>query len=358
VIALVLLAAQQSEPTREERVLELLQALHGSLPSTHWDRAIFESGPPSIGSEPVVRAEYYDISCGNGDDGTFDDLRARECAAALFRIFGLAPEREVALRSGPGACVLDGLDHEARIGFELRGIGRYESMMEALPEEDERGLDEHELAALSAAGYRMHVADVADHRVRDRDGFTPMLAYLAGVVRFLNRVTQGEDVELGGITFDREAYWSLPLRGGPDVEITPIQWSGQELSVGKPATLVLRCRGLADYSDAASRDAWGFSEQPLDAENRKLRSSTRGAPSLLLLIGRREPLDGTAGELPAFSLRVRQSRAGPELVHETRSWAALLPAEFDLAEPFDLELDLSPGRYRIYGPARIGAAGE
>jgi hypothetical protein len=48
---------------------------------------------------------------------------------------------------------------------------------------------------------------------------------------------------------------------------------------------------------------------------------------------------------------------GNELVHECHSFVAFLPREFDLARPFVLELELSPGRYSFHGgPARIGAA--
>jgi hypothetical protein len=56
----------------------------------------------------------------------------------------------------------------------------------------------------------LHVADVAAYG-GSLDRCTPLLAYLASVVRFLNDATHGEDVELGGVLFEREAVWTPRL---------------------------------------------------------------------------------------------------------------------------------------------------
>jgi hypothetical protein len=43
-------------------------------------------------------------------------------------------------------------------------------------------------------------------------------------------------------------------------------------------------------------------------------------------------------------------------VHETVGPTAFLPSAFELAKPFEVELDLAPGRYTFWTGARIGGA--
>jgi hypothetical protein len=51
------------------------------------------------------------------------------------------------------------------------------------------------VAYSKAKGWRLHVADIGDFPCLDSDQFTPTLAFLVGVVEFLNEVTEGEDVD-------------------------------------------------------------------------------------------------------------------------------------------------------------------
>ncbi len=357
-LAFVLLLTQAPAATREERVLELLGGIDtpGACASAH-----FRSVAPAVGKARVI--EPLDLSsCGNSDNGTFDDARARQLALELCALYDLAAWRDQLVSEGGRSVLLDGFDPVHKLGFKLRGRGNLRTLGHALPEHDATALDEGELAWLGAQGIRVHVADVDLYHVYDGDEFTPLLAYLAGVVRFLNEATDGEDVEVGGLLFEREASW--PWRAGAGV-VTPegIAASGGggddlELVVEQAGVVTFPCRGLPDFVVPAPRS---FMAPESDAESsrtaRMLSGSTRGAPSVLVVPAHASPPEGTRPwREPLFTLRVRQRQGETELVHESHSFTLFLPSAFDLARPFELELELGPGRYSFWKAARLGAA--
>jgi hypothetical protein len=86
-----------------------------------------------------------------------------------------------------------------------------------------------------------------------------------------------------------------------------------------------------------------------------LPRSSHGAPSVVVVKHAVKALPGAPR--PEFRMHYRQTLDAREVVHECRSFVAFLPSAFDLARPFELELDLGPGRYCFYGgPARVGMA--
>ena len=343
--ALALLPLQ----TREARVLDLVRELEGAQRDVFWYRhARFEHEESSAGEGPVIRMRTF-ASCGNGLCAPGAEA-LRALARELFAIYGLE-----AVRGTEGAAAgLDVLDAGRRVGFELLpGDLRPE---EARVEED---LALEEIAALERAGFRLHVAVLDRYLSTEKDVFTPTLAFLAGLVEFLNSVTDGEDVELGGFLFEREAQLAWP--GGSALVLGPgVRLESEGTSFAHSVTIALREPGFVRASFAGAPDfqppePWGTYDAAALAR-RTLTGSTAGAPGVLALSI--VPLvDGIAQERPLARVRLVQERAGARpLVHEGSSPNLFLPGQFDLARPFVLELEFTPGRYRLNAGLRVGAA--
>jgi len=358
-LLLVAALAGTDAQTRAERVLALLSEASQTR-SWYYADTIFESVPPPLGNGPVLVPRVALVMCGTRDHFALDDVRARQLGRELFTIYGLTPEADHREAEGAYSFVLDGLDAAAGVGFELRGHARPPTddelrgvcywSGEVEPEEASVALDADEFAGLSARGIRLHVADVESYGSLER--FTPMLAYLASLVRFLNEVTTGEDVELGGLLFEREAAWEPRFVSGDGVKIE--SWAGcaRELVVERATTLTFACRGLADLGAAQERDSWGFYETPDQTLERRRFHSTRGAPSALYLKG--EAVAATpGGPRPEFCLRFRQLVDGSAVERESHTTRLFLPSTVELTQPFELELELSPGRY-CFGEVRLG----
>jgi hypothetical protein len=346
-LVLALLCAQSPEPTREERVLELVERIRPAW-YTQYGNARFQAQPAPLG-DGTVFLPRFGVHCANSDDGTFDDGRARALARELFAIYGLETVRDVPLHDGERAAVVDGIAYPSKLGFELRGQGVSEMRGVARPEPDETALDARDHAWIAAQGFRLHVADVDDHRQVAGDGFTATLAYLAGLVHFLDAATAGEDVDLGGLLFEREGTWAWPVdeavAGCADARVTDRRGRSLDLTVVRPCTLAF----------ASTTAAWGPPEPAVflaePEELLPLRGSTRGAPAVIRFDVVADPLP-TASRMPEVRLRVRQGAR----VRESAALTVFLTRDFDLAEPFEVELELAPGRYLVQGPARLGAA--
>jgi hypothetical protein len=248
-LVLALLCAQSPEPTREERVLELVERIRPAW-YTQYGNARFQAQPAPLG-DGTVFLPRFGVHCANSDDGTFDDGRARALARELFAIYGLETVRDVPLHDGERAAVVDGIAYPSKLGFELRGQGVSEMRGVARPEPDETALDARDHAWIAAQGFRLHVADVDDHRQVAGDGFTATLAYLAGLVHFLDAATAGEDVDLGGLLFEREGTWAWPVdeavAGCADARVTDRRGRSLDLTVVRPCTLAF----------ASTTAAWG-----------------------------------------------------------------------------------------------------
>jgi len=355
------LSLLQAQPTREERVLELVRGLQHESGSGHYSRSRFERAPAPFGERSVFVAHYLDEMCLNSDEGTVTGARARRASLELCSIFGLALEPDRLVAEGEKSAVLDGLDPARRIAFELRGLDDMDWNPEPLLEVGSAALDASEYAWFAAQGYRVFVADLVRYRKLDGDEFTHTLAYLAGLVAFLDDVTDGEDVALGGLTFEREATWDWKkpieraLPGG-------LHWgdpeNAHELVADRATRFTLHCGGRSELGPPIS-DIWELHEDGAEERmrSRSLGSSTRGAPSVLVLGWHAARIDGQrSGDPPTVHIRVRQRQGETEFVHETDRFTAFFPSTFDLAQPFDVDFELAPGRYYVYGEARIGAA--
>jgi hypothetical protein len=134
----------------------------------------------------------------------------------------------------------------------------------------------------------------------------------------------------------------------------PGSGAGLELVVERTTTLTLSCRGRADLQAAPERDTWGFYETPDETLRRRDFRATRGAPSVLYLKGE-AVADIPGGPRPDFRLRFRQRVDGSAVERESHGAPLFLVSSVELTEPFELELELSPGRY-TFRSVHLGTA--
>jgi hypothetical protein len=278
----------------------LARTLERQEGSWHYLDAHFE--PWSQEGERRQLMAVYPVFCATFSEVS-DDARLRRLALDVFRIFELQPTAEHAWADEHGMARLDGLDLERRIGFELRGRGTPEECFEQTPEDEAEALDDAEL--------------------------------------------------VGGLLFDREASWPVTVLPTDGMRVTQGN-TGPVLSVERAVKVILACQGTSDYGPQRQRS----SGLPTGAPLSELGTTTRGAPSVLVFKASAQPLVAARpAPRPEFRVRVRQWFGTTELVHETPSFTCLLPSSFDLARPFERELELAPGYYSFYGGgARIGAA--
>lgn len=349
-------AAAQEVPAgdaaaREARILEMLRRVDGG-PGAHWFwMTSFRKERAEDGFAEPVPVPHIPIMFGNSNNGVFDADEARARAIELFRVYGLEPEAGVKVEAGGGTAVLDGADRARKVAFELRGApGTGAWGPEAKEEPVATGLEAAEYRGLQAEGWRVHVADVNLFGVADGDRFEASLAWIAGVVDFLNGVTDGPDVDLTALLFGWKQRFALPTREALGLPASA-RFVGREddevLVIEETATILLRfARPDGSPSALGARGhvgtVWEVLERPLP---------TAGRPSLVEVpIGRapdgwREPAN--VSRAPLLRLRQERGEGRPPIVLESRSPMILTPSAFDAARPFDVEIVLEPGRYSM-----------
>ncbi|MEQ1894938.1 MAG: hypothetical protein ABL998_20545, partial [Planctomycetota bacterium] len=276
--------------------------------------------------------------------GSIDRARSLELAARLCAAYGLSVQRELELELPDVSATLDVVDPDRRIALELSGPSAMDFSFATRVQEEEpaRFLDEEERGRLRSEGWRLHCDELARHLNLDGEELGSRLAYLVGVVDFLNQVTDGEDVDLGGLLFERDA--TLQLEGA---------WRG---NIGADRLLVLTSRGRPDFRP----HAYGYSFSHAEASDwigRLPGDSTRCAPSMLLVPLLRVEPDESMSSGHA-RLRFRQQIDGVTQVIEGSpgSSCLFLPSSCDLALPFTLEIEADEGTYSFQQPCRVGAA--
>jgi hypothetical protein len=337
------------EPTREAQVLELVRRLERETMHAWW----YEStGFRRLAGDSDGSSERWvpsiPIDCGNSDGGDFDDRVAMHFGLELCRVFGVQAEPGLVVEATDARAVLDGADVRSRIGFVLRGIPGYGMGATTLPEDPRTDLSAEEARILADAGWRIFVANVSEYPLMDSDQFTPTLAFLGGLAEHLDRVTDGDDVDLAGLLFAKTLCLRLPeIRFQGPAARTVLDGRYIRLEVKEPTTVQLAFPGREGGPAAGP----------------EFPASTRGAPSVVCFEAMRDAGNGGSSPpdrhwpSPFAALRVLQTSAdGRALRCETLSARIFLPGEYDLSRPFTVELDLAPGKYAIPDSVRLGAS--
>jgi hypothetical protein len=211
-------AAQESSAAGEERLETVLRVLRsGARGSAQWmPRSSFVRQRDRQGNPLVLPS--IPVMFGNSSNGLFDAERARQLANQLFTAYGLRPVTDHPTEGV--AATIDVYDPVAGVGVELRGgmPDRNVIFSEPAPEPPNELLDDEELARLAEQGIRVQCAELGAYPIMDGDGVTSMLAYLAGVVAFLDEVTGGADIGLVSILDADKVRIALPQPAGAGAE--------------------------------------------------------------------------------------------------------------------------------------------
>ena len=235
------------------------------------------------GGKHRVFVPQIPISFGNSYSGVFDAGEARLQARKLFEAYGVTLAADAVVAPAEGKATLDGLDRERKIGFKIRGgplaRGGFVGAMEAQKEPPETGLSDDELGALAKDGFRIHVADLNDYPVMDRDSSPSRFAYLASVIDFLNGVTDGPDVDVTAIMVGWQERIAIPEQdvGAPEGAVKQTSEGKRFVTVPRNGKIVLEVTHRQVAGSPAIREGgrgskWRIVEKPL---------STAGSPTLL-----------------------------------------------------------------------------
>jgi hypothetical protein len=262
--ALAISAGGGDGADREARVLALLQREadahrvgYGWLWSSSMVRGV---GFPEETEHVYVPS--IPIMFGNSSTELFDAGSARKLASEIFRAYGLECESGVILETPAVHASLDGANRERKLGFKLRGVivrNEIEDLGEAEPSATD--LDAGERAALEKDGWKLHVADVRHYRFMDGDQLTPTLAYLCGVVEFLNSVSDGPDLDLRSVLMGERLCFPVPdLKGlglaGGESKPSNADETYQEFETKDMRTLTLRFNAKESGSPVVRARGW------------------------------------------------------------------------------------------------------
>jgi hypothetical protein len=334
---------------REAAFVDLLnKGLGQTAAHSNWFEQTTFSRERNAYDSPVV-VPRIPIAFGNSHNGVFDAGRAKQLALQLFAVYGLKAVADQVVREEGVEAKLDGYDRERKVGFKLRGAMPEPNQMfaaaKAEPAATDLDVDEHKL--LAARGTRVHVADLAQYPLMDGDQFTPTIAWLAGIVDFLNAVTDGPDLSLEAILLDRRQHFPLPkLELPPEVKGESSE-QGSTLEAQGRALVVLRidpqkgAQVRKAPGKARAADEWQAVERPLP---------TAGRLSMLRIACIAQSEGARAG------MRIDQA-GSPVLQVDAAGPTAFLPAGFDATRPFTITLQLEKGRYWIGPNVLVGAKG-
>jgi len=330
--------AVKAGPEREAGVLAVLRRL--DTQDKQWlANSTFAVARTPLGGIQVL--PQIPISCGNSRLGVFDAAQARKMARELFAVYRLDAKADVPLREAGVETMLDGYDAGRRVGFKLRGRTPPTQTLgdEAMPEEARADLADEELVALQKAGFRVHVADLKDYPLMDGDQYTPALAWLASVVAFLDEVTDGRDVALDAVLWQRQQRFPLgPLPAAKGVSVQDRDGMRVvEVAETVTWTLPIDGSGCEERTGTEVRAwKWEAREQPIP---------TAGQPTRVTV--------SIYADLKTCSLRITQKiGAGPAIDVEAAGMSVLMPSAFDGGKPFSVVLKLGPGTYHM--PSHIG----
>jgi len=356
--ALALSAGSPGEAEREAQVVAMLQRLAEERPQSSWLwSSIMHRAAATEATAGVTYVPRIPISFGNSAMGLFDSGRARLMAVEVFRAYGIELETGAALDTPSVHARLDGADRARKIAFKLRGAneendGRTRPVIGGgKAESASSDLDATELAALVENGWKLHVTSIDNYPLMDGDQLTPTVAYLAGVIEFLNAVTDGPDLDLRSVLMGVRQRFEVPSladlglgKGAP--RSIGNQESLDEFELGSARTVTLRFNQPGSRPPTLlGRGRTTELQPPATPAERAKALSTAGCISALQIpISVREI---TRAETLRIRLtQVREPGAKPLLI-EARSKLVFTPSSFDAARPFELEISLPAGEYYL-----------
>jgi len=347
---------------REERVVKLLQRYAEVQPGDSWFwNSTMTRAPESEEIAGPVYLPRIPISFGNSMSGLFDAGAARKLAGEIFRAYGVELETGVALDEPSVHARLDGADRSRKIGFKLRGAGSNEQMFaQAIPEPANTDLEAAERAALAKAGWKLHVVGMDQYELMDGDQLTPTLAYLAGVIEFLNSVTDGPDLDLRSVLMGELLHFPVPKLealglGNSARKLESGPYSSVTFLLERSQTITLRFNAPgAPAPTVEARGSRRFAAESPATEEEKLPSTTGRISAIQTPFSmHRLQVDQATGKpLPTpepMRVKLTQARAaGAEpLAIDARSDLVFVPSSFDAARPFEVEVTLAPGTYTL-----------
>jgi hypothetical protein len=348
-----------SAPSRTDRVLEVIRRLPSrvnQLASTPLLESKNDFGCTVLAPGPRGM-------CGTGWRQAFDPALARSIGRELFAIYGLTA---IADAPAPGVATrLDTLAEGPRIGLKLRGLvehrevaGPGSSWPVVVPEPGATDLDLGEYRALLAAGFRIHTADVESFwMAASQDTFTTTLGYAASVVRFLNEVTDGEDVDLAACTAARSVWIGIAApRAAPGYSVR--QGTGVvRLDVTRPTAV--RIEVDPRRAEVASGPMADDPKTRPIAPRAPVRAplANRGRPTFVQLLGYGADKDTACRFVLRQRLAGGAGAAGAEQELAASDGPLLVVrGTFAAERPFVLELRLQPGSHWLGERVWLAAA--
>ena len=343
--------APETESLRETRIRELLSSLDATrdwngmwFRQTTYSRTKREGGKEHVQILPVIPISY-----GNSYSGIFDVGRARKLAAQAFRAYGLDPRARDVAAEGHVAKI-DGVDQKTKIGFEIRLPDKAEGFLGAkLPTEpaSER-LTSEGLDALEREGYELHVVDGEQYPVMDGDSFTTELAYLAGIVDFLNAVTDGPDVDLGAVLYGEFAGWTPHAAGkvtcSKGGKVTAKDGTLRAyMPRGGKVTLRLDPTDLLVLPESDEKPRY-WNRDTLVPATRAVSTEGRICVVCVDVVLERPEKEGVRPKVCVLQEEDGEAKATKVT---SRSGKVFLPTRFDAARSFEIELELGVGVWRI-----------
>jgi hypothetical protein len=346
------LGAQVPDAPRAAKVLELLRRLPTAHVHLHATPLVLATN--AYGCEIVVPS--LSGLCGTGWRPAFDPALARRLARDLAAIYGLRTDAD-AKAPGAVAARLDAFDGARGVGLKLRGTVASKAVAEGMdwptvadePADTDVDVDEH--AALSQQGLRVHVADVeAFWTAHSQDTFTTTLAYLASVAAFLNRVTDGEDVDLSAVIGARSMWIPVtPPKGRAGLRVLPFGGGAVlETTQALEVAITVDPRTADVASGPLAKDPRTRFQAPRTRAPAPL--SNGGRPTVVWISG----LQAESGTCRA-SLRQKGRDGRERELAASAHELVFAPGEFDAAQPFAIVLSLQPGRYRLHDFVWVGA---
>ncbi|MBP8299615.1 MAG: hypothetical protein KA020_04565 [Planctomycetes bacterium] len=312
----------KQERSRAEAVLTILNSV-AARSSTFLGSARFVREKDRQGHTVIV--PHIPISFGNSYNGVFDAGRARQITRDLFLAYGLKPEIGWKASAEGVEATLDVYDVALQVGTKLRGNTATAQGVIATAEAEAptNGLDDEEIGKLGKRGLRVHCADLDAYPLMDGDQVTPTLAYLAGIVAFLDEVTQGPPMGIADVLANERLQLPMPRPTSQKV----LNIEGDVLTADRQTELVF------DVDPATGYEQFLAEPGARGGQWQKVAKAPRAGHLVLLKCG------------PGALTVVQDGKPPLEVV--ARAGQAFLPSRFDPGRAFQLRITVEKGQYYL-----------